>query len=106
MQKLKTSQIVTTAVAVVLMGTTCFAAGEKIRVPLDKVQGLHAVPDSYSDGSALLRVQETVIPTGRPVSFSEELSKDGKKSFGKYCKECHGADLNDGEFGGPNPLLN
>lgn len=37
----------------------------------------------------------------RQVTFSEQQAESGRAAYRRYCVECHGPDLDDGEFGGP-----
>ena len=39
--------------------------------------------------------------TERPVTFSAAQADSGQGVYERYCVMCHGANLNDGEFGGP-----
>lgn len=36
----------------------------------------------------------------RPPSFTNEQADQGRAAYMQYCVDCHGANLNDGEFGG------
>ncbi|SDG69736.1 c-type cytochrome [Pelagibacterium luteolum] len=41
---------------------------------------------------------------GQMVSFTQEQVASGQREYVRSCQDCHGANLNDGEFGGP-PLV-
>ena len=45
--------------------------------------------------------QPTEEAAERPVTFSAAQADSGGRVYERYCVMCHGANLNDGEFGGP-----
>ncbi len=42
----------------------------------------------------------TVAEAGGPPAFTEEQADRGHQAYRRGCQDCHGANLNDGEFGG------
>ena len=45
---------------------------------------------------------KTAVATGdlRPPSFTEAQAQRGRRSYVDHCSDCHGSNLNNGEFGG------
>ncbi len=95
------------ATAVALTGAVSDTGGALALGPGDYARPSATGPGAAAGGGVLHLVQGVTAPkpvdppAERPVSYSEQQSTYGRKAYRKYCRLCHGGDLNDGEFGGP-----
>jgi mono/diheme cytochrome c family protein len=65
------------------------------RIALTSIGGLIALATSASCAGA------QSAPPAPAATFSEAQASSGKDEYARACVDCHGPNLNDGEFGGP-----
>jgi mono/diheme cytochrome c family protein len=86
-------------IAVVALGTTLMAMSGMAR-GLENGALESTLPATHAEGAILL-AQADPAPAMPPAAYTQAQADRGKKSYEKYCVECHGDDLKGGLIGGP-----